>query len=175
MKQKFFHKYLVSISILLLLLVGTLKIHSLFFVKEVSDWDFQSLQKLNITQKDFSFAVFGDNKNSIGTFNNMINKINNEDLMFAVDNGGLVYDGEKEKYRFFIDQISRFKKPLLTVIGNHEIKENGNGIYYNYFGRPYYSFTVGNSYFMVLDDSNEKSIDKWQFPAGQIYVSASGS
>lgn len=162
MKQKLFHKYLVIISAFLLLLVGSLKIHALFFVKDVSDWDFQSLQKLNANQKNFSFAVLGDNKNSIGTFNSLINKINNNDVMFAVDNGDLVYDGEKEKYRFFIDQISRFKKPLLTVIGNHEIRENGNGIYYNYFGRPYYSFTIGNSCFIVLDDSNEKSIDKWQ-------------
>lgn len=84
MKQKLFHKYLEGISVLLLLLIGGLKIHSLFFVKDVSDWDFQSLQNIDTTRKDFSFAVFGDNKNSITTFNNLINRINSDDVMFTI-------------------------------------------------------------------------------------------
>lgn len=106
--------------------------------------------------------VFGDNKNSIGTFKNLIKKVNNEEALFAIDVGDLVYDGEKEKYRFFINQIKKFRIPLFTAIGNHEIRENGRGNYYDLFGLFYYSFAVGNSHFIILDDANEKNIDPWQ-------------
>ncbi len=105
---------------------------------------------------------FGDNKNSITTFNNLIKRLNAEDILFAMDIGDLVEDGEREKFRFFLNQIRKLNKPLLTAIGNHELREGGRANYYDIFGRFYYSFTVGNAYFVVLDDANEKSIDPWQ-------------
>lgn len=162
MTKRIFNKYLVIIAIVLIAIVGFLKIHSLYFGRAVGDYNYQNIQKVNKNQKNFSFVVFGDNKNSITTFNNMIKKINQEPIAFAIDDGDMVFDGTMEKYKFFLNQIARFKKPLVTVIGNHEIREEGNGTYYNLFGRFYYSFTIGSSYFIVLDDSNEQRIDPWQ-------------
>ncbi len=162
MKEKLFNKYLVIGSILLLVVVGLIKIHSLYFVKEVDDWNYRNLQKVDRPGKQFTFTVFGDNKNSITTFNRLVEKVNNDNAIFAIDLGDLVFDGEKEKYKYFLNQISKFRIPLLTAIGNHEIREGGAGNYYNYFGRFYYSFTIGNSYFIVLDSSNGKDIDAWQ-------------
>lgn len=92
----------------------------------------------------------------------MIKKLNKENVMFAIDVGDLVYDGEKEKFRFFISQIRKLNKPLLTAIGNHELREGGRTNYYEMFGRFYYSFTIGNNYFIILDDANEKNLDPWQ-------------
>ncbi|GAH97400.1 unnamed protein product, partial [marine sediment metagenome] len=85
-----------------------------------------------------------------------------EDVIFAIDVGDLVYDGEKEKYRFFINQIKKLNKPLLTVIGNHELKREGRANYYELFGKFYYSFVVGDSYFIILDDANTRNLDPWQ-------------
>jgi len=154
---------------IILLIVGTffiialiVKIHSLINISKESDWNYKQIQRVDREKKEFSFIVFGDNKNSIKTFGSLINKINKEDFLFAVACGDLVYDGNKEKYNFVLRQLKKIDKPVLTVIGNHEIADNGRGNYYNIFGNFYYSFIVGNSYFIILDDANEKELDSWQ-------------
>jgi len=162
MKVKFFNKTLVAFVLLLTLFVIGVKIHSMFTYPRIHDWNYWQLKRFDHKMKNFSFTVFADNKNSIKTFNHLIEKVNNENCLFSIDIGDLVYDGEKEKFRFFINQIKKSKKPLLTVIGNHEIKDNGRGNYYDFFGRFYYSFTVGESYFIILDDANERNLDPWQ-------------
>jgi len=147
---------------ILSLLAISIKIHSLLSFPKISDWNYHQLQKIDKTKKEFSFAVFGDNKNSIKTFENLIKKINQEDIIFAIDVGDLVQDGRKEKFRFFINQIKQLNKPLLTAIGNHELRKNGRANYYELFGRFYYSFHIGNAYFIVLDDANQKKLNPWQ-------------
>ncbi len=162
MIQKLVKSILPAILTTLLLVTIGLKLHSLLSPEPVSNWNYHSLQKINPKQTDFSFVVFGDNKNSITVFRHLIDKINRENAAFAIDIGDLVFDGEMEKYNFFLKQAKLFKTPLMTAIGNHEIREDGRTPYYNIFGRYYYSFRVGNAYFIILDDANEKNIDPWQ-------------
>ncbi len=159
MRQKFFNKYLVFSLFVVLLFLISIKIYANLTFPQISDWNYHQLQKINNRQNNFSFAVFGDNKNSIKTFDNLISKLNQDNITFAIDDGDLVYDGEKEKFRFFINQIKKINPPFLTVFGNHEARENGRAVYYNIFGNFYYSFHIGKSYFIVLDDSNEKKLD----------------
>ncbi|NOX97811.1 MAG: metallophosphoesterase [Nitrospirae bacterium] len=163
-KKKIFHKFTVCTIFVLIAAIFTIgiKIHSILSFTKINNWNYCQLQKIDKTKNEFSFAVFADNKNSITTFKNLINKLNKEDVSFAIDVGDLVYDGEKEKFRFFINQIKKLNKPLLTVVGNHDIREDGRTNYYEIFGRFYYSFTVGNSYFIVLDDADENDLDPWQ-------------
>ena len=162
MKVRIFNKFLIGIALVLLISAGAVKIHSIWSFPTVNDWNYRQLQRIDKRENKFSFIVFADNKNSITTFNSLIRKVNKEKAEFAIDIGDLVYDGEKEKFMFFINQIRKFNKPLLTVIGNHEIKEKGRANYYNLFGRFYYSFAVGDNYFIMLDDANERNIDPWQ-------------
>jgi len=163
MKTKIFNKYAVIFFVLVLLFSGGIKIHSVLTEPKISDWNYHQLQKIDKSKNNFSFAVFGDNKNSAKTFENLITKLDNDNILFAIDDGDLVYDGENEKFRFFLNQIKDLDKPLLTVFGNHEAKEKGRAAYYNLFGPFYYSFQVGNNYFIILDDSNEKNLDDEQF------------
>ncbi len=162
-KKQLFSKYVVIFFVLVLLFASGIKIHSYLTMPQTSDWNYHQLQKIDKSQNNFSFAVFGDNKNSAKTFENLIFKLNKDNVVFAVDDGDLVFDGEKEKFRFFLDQIKNLNKPLLTVFGNHEDREQGRANYYEIFGSFYYSFTVGNNYFIILDDSNEKNLDPGQF------------
>jgi len=48
------------------------------------------------------------------------------------------------------------------VAGNHDAEGEGKEFYHEFFGAFYYSFTIGDSYFIVLDDTNEKDIDSMQ-------------
>ena len=51
--------------------------------------------------------------------------------------------------------------PVLTAIGNHDLDKNGsNSNYQAIFGPTYYSFRVGQGYFIVLDATTEAGFDK---------------
>ena len=142
------------------------------------NWNYHQLQRIPKEGQKFSFAVMGDNKNSFSTFQAILRDLDAKanQLAFAIDIGDLVFDGEQEKYRVFYNQIKNEKLPFLVGIGNHDIREEGRAIYYDLFGPFYYSFVVGNSYFIVLDDANMVRIDppqmvwlKQQLVAAQAY------
>ncbi len=156
--------FIVTVVIVSLIILSLgVKLHSDFFHSHLdSDRNFQQINNIVKNKNYFSFAVFGDNKNSTRVFEQIINRINKGRYLFSIDDGDLVYDGELQKYRFFLDQIKDIKIPFLTVVGNHEIKESGRANYYDIFGRFYYSFAVGENYFIILDDANEVSVDPWQ-------------
>ncbi|MFQ6044523.1 MAG: metallophosphoesterase family protein [Candidatus Poribacteria bacterium] len=129
------------------------------------DWNYRNLENINPPNPErFSFAVFGDNKNSHAVFEGVLQRVSNEKgIAFAIDVGDMVYDGEKEKYRYFFKQVKRnCTVPLLLAIGNHELRENGRGLYYEIVGPYYYSFSIGSAYFIVLDDADEEGLDMWQ-------------
>ena len=97
----------------------------------------------------------GDSRNSIETFNKLIMKINNEDSLFSINLGDFINNGDAFQYKFYINQIGKLDKPSLNAIGNHEIrKANGRENYKKYFGEYYYSFIIGNTYFIVLDNAD---------------------
>ncbi|MFQ6117465.1 MAG: metallophosphoesterase family protein [Candidatus Bipolaricaulia bacterium] len=120
------------------------------------NWNYHQLQRIPQEAEEFSFAVLGDNKNSFSTFQAILRDLDGRrrQLAFAIDVGDLVFDREQEKYRVFCDQIKGMELPFLVALGNHDIREEGRAIYYELFGPFYYSFTVGDSYFIALDDAN---------------------
>jgi hypothetical protein len=66
---------LLSIAVILLIIALIIKIHAAIDVTHESNWNYRQIQKIDTTQKEFSFIVFGDNKNSITTFEHMIASI----------------------------------------------------------------------------------------------------
>ncbi|GBD92604.1 cyclic 3',5'-adenosine monophosphate phosphodiesterase [bacterium BMS3Abin05] len=163
MTEKIFNKYLAATASLLFFFAIGMKVYLILTFPKIMDWNYYQLKKIDPAKDEFTFVVFGDNKNSTKTFDNLIKKVNKEDPLFAIDVGDLVFDGQKDRYRLFLKQIKNSTNPLLTVIGNHEIMDNGRGNYYDIFGRFYYAFSAGESYFIILDDANEKNLDPWQF------------
>jgi hypothetical protein len=136
-----------------------------FAAPPARNWISQNLLKIQIDDPNhFSFAVFGDNKNSHSIFPLLLRKANQDhEIKFALDLGDLVFGGDMEKYRYFMKQVrGNFRKPFLTAIGNHELREEGRGLYYDLFGPFYYSFHAGKAYFIMLDDANEKGLDALQ-------------
>jgi len=156
-------KFFAYITFILLIFASAIKIHSKLSKPKIHNWNYFQLKKIDKSAEKFSFAVFGDNKNSAKTFDNLIQKVNKENILFSIDIGDLVYDGDVNKFKFFIKQIEKLNKPFLTVIGNHEIKDNGRGNYYELFGKFYYSFVIGDCYFITLDTANEKNLGEEQY------------
>ncbi len=130
-----------------------------------SDWNARNLPRIALSDtNNYYFAVFGDNKNSHKPFNHLLDKIDADpEISFAIDVGDLVFDGAPEKFHCFLRQVHHhLHKPLLTAIGNHDIADHGRGPYSEIFGPFYYTFRLGKTAFVVLDDANEQGIDLWQ-------------
>ena len=128
------------------------------------NWNEKQIQKINFENNSdkFCFAVLSDNQNGLLTFQKIYADIQNKNPTFAIDNGDIVENGDKEAYRFFYDEIRNSQVPFLVNIGNHDIRENGRTHYFNTFGNFYYSFSYNNSLFILLDDANQKNIDSQQ-------------
>jgi serine/threonine-protein phosphatase CPPED1 len=159
------HSLRFSLILLSILLLVGIEISDYFSLPPARDWNATNLKEIQAgDSNNFSFAVFGDNKNSHSVFENLLAELDHDPgISFAMNIGDMVYDGEKEKYRYFLKQIrSHLHKPLLTALGNHELKENGRALYYEIFGPFYYSFQIGKTSFIVLDDADERGLDWWQ-------------
>ena len=156
---------------LILIVVGIVPIiYSLIIFPDppsVRDWNYTNVQLISAKdqqQESFSFAVFGDNKNSISTFNKLISDINRDDVVFSIETGDLIdnmFDGQSE-YRTYVKQIEHFTKPLLVIPGNHET-EGSSCAYNRLFGRLYYSFHFGDAYFIALNGSHEEGLAPQQY------------
>jgi hypothetical protein len=157
-----FNRYVAAIAVIILLATGVLSLYAYLHRPDEAEWNYKHVQRIDRGKSDFTFDAFGDNKNSVSTFKELIGDVNRDGSSFAIDVGDLVFDGKMDKFAFFMDQARTFTKPLLTAIGNHETYANGRGNYFKIFGGFYYSFTVGRNYFIVLDDANEKNLDDWQ-------------
>lgn len=97
----------------------------------VSDnWNFNELQKINKNHVNYSFVVYGDNRNSSGKFDQLINRVNQKNTLFSIDLGDLVDVSDINEYESFINQIKQSKAPVLTVMGNHELIDDINGYKY---------------------------------------------
>lgn len=102
-----------------------------------------------------TFAFLGDPKNS-PVFESIVRKLNKDtSLQFAIIGGDLVLFADRETVNSFLDQRRDLQIPSLTLPGNHDVALDNMDLYYHIFGRMYYSFTLGNSKFILLDNSNE--------------------
>jgi len=159
---KLFSRYVAAAVLLFLIVSGIFALHAYLNEPTARDRNYQQFEKVDRSRVSFSFAVFGDNKESVKTFGDIIDRLNNSDIIFAFDDGDLVLDGDIEQYRFFLKQADRLHKPLLTAIGNHETYQDGRDNYFNLFGPFNYSFAIGRSYFIVCDDANERGLGGFQ-------------
>jgi serine/threonine-protein phosphatase CPPED1 len=117
-----------------------------------------------IPPDSFSFAVFGDNRDSHIIFPRLLQDINRDaDIGFVMGLGDFVSHGRRSEYRYFFDQVKKnLDLPLLPVIGNHETHGEDRPLYEALFGMLYYSYQIGNSYFIMLDNADRGKIDPEQ-------------
>jgi len=114
-------------------------------------------------ENSFSFVVMGDNRDGDNVLKKIITNNNKSDVKFLINNGDLVPDGYEGQFDNYLKIIQTSQKPIISVIGNHEIPwYDGKTNYEKTFGKVDFSFVFGNSYFIILD-SSAKKISKKQF------------
>lgn len=117
----------------------------------------------------FSFSVTGDTRDAGPIFDQLISSVNTANPSFLLHAGDLVKDGEKRRYRDFLDQVGALKVPLYTDIGSHELIDRGEPIYLQLFGPKNYDFNYQNSTFIILDTAKQsiKDVD-FSWLAGEL-------
>jgi hypothetical protein len=130
----------------------------------IHNWNQKEASRITVADpNDYSFAVMGDNKGNRSMFEPLLRDIGRDkEIAFAIDDGDLVDKGTVGHYRRFLSQVrENLTIPFLTAIGNHDLDNNGSHKNYEaIFGPTYYSFQVGQGYFIVLDAITEAGFDK---------------
>lgn len=127
----------------------------------VHDWNKEEISRIKVPGSEhFAFTVLGDNKGNSSIFEPLLRDVDHDmEITFAIDVGDLVRKGGKGLYRKLINQVRQnLAIPFLTAIGNHDLN-GSSGNYRTIFGPTYYSFQVGQSYFIVLEAITEAGFD----------------
>ncbi len=115
------------------------------------------IDRLNSSKTPFRFAALGDNRGNAKIYRTLLDKISTFKPDFAVNTGDLITNsGHLYQWEEFIDWSSGYDFPILPVVGNHDVDNaRSEKMYRDIFSLPgeevYYSFTYGNSQFIVLD------------------------
>ena len=84
-----------------------------------------------------------------------------DDALFAVHLGDFVNSLDDDVHEVFFDHVLNAVNglPFVPVRGNHEYRGDYTGAYGKYFGSPYFSFRVGDVFYIVLDTGEDKAPD----------------
>ena len=149
----------VAFLILVIIIVSSFLFKS--YTARDESWNYQQLSLFSHNESNFSFTYSGDERNDEGKFKRMIEHINTNYpyILFNINGGDMRSDALQ--LEGFLDEylspstVTQFNKPVMFLIGNHELTNDPNGyIYGSLFGTPtYYNFTENNSYFIVIDNA----------------------
>jgi hypothetical protein len=130
-------------------------------------WNEENLARIPRDREAFSFVVVGDTQGPNSKFPRVLPSILNEEgLLFAFDLGDLVNYATNEEYEStFFRHVRGLDLPFLTCASNHDHFKSKNAANYSrLFGSPhYYSFSIGNTAFIVLDNGLDASLTEAQF------------
>ena len=125
-----------------------------------SDVDSDQLTRKNIERladtgllEPFKIAIIGDPQVVHGSFRNAKDIINKHNVDFTVIAGDLTDRGLKREWEWVGDIVKDFKKPVFTVVGNHDGLNKGNDIYKRMFGSLNYAFTYKQHRFIMWNNN----------------------
>jgi hypothetical protein len=124
----------------------------------------QKLDALSKIQGRFSFAVVGDTRSGGDDYRRLIDRMMEYKPDFIVNAGDMINSPRKVLWEDFWKQSKPITVPYFLVVGNHDVgDEKTEKLYKEEVDLPgnelYYSFTAGDSLFVVLD-SNIPSEDR---------------
>ena len=165
-------KFILIIAALVIILVSTVYLYNGFLKEDnpPQNWNQKQIELFSHSMNNFSFTFAGDERDDNGNFSKMINNINSNypNISFNI-NGGDLKSSASELHYFRNEYLNpgknaHFNKPILFVIGNHEIINDPTESYFkNMFGAPtYFNFTENNAYFIMVDNANGQQLNNTQ-------------
>ncbi len=129
----------------------------------------QKLAALEQIRGRFTFIVLGDNRSGDDTYRKIVTMIVERKPDFVVNTGDMIAKpGDRDQWATFWEMSKPVTVPYFLSVGNHDVHANvprSEKTYRDEVDLPgnklYYSFTAGNSLFIVLDsclEGQEKKI-----------------
>ena len=130
-------------------------------------WNDENLARIPRDREFFSFVVVGDTQGPNSKFPKVLPEILREgNLLFVFNLGDLVnYATDAEYESTFFRHVRGLDLPFITCASNHDhFRSKHAGNYSRLFGTPhYYSFSIGSTFFVVLDNGQDYSLTETQF------------
>jgi len=110
---------------------------------------------------DLRFAVWGDVRDGRETMEKIIDEVEKDGgYAFTVCSGDMVPDASESNYELFARcaLLNWRKTPIVFVPGNHDVNGEDtarDSFYRKYFGATHYSFAVGKTLFVTIDNATE--------------------
>lgn len=103
---------------------------------------------------EFKAAVIGDPQQYPGDLEETIKTINQrQDIDFVLLLGDLVETGIEKEYEWACKALNKTKKPIISVIGNHDSLSYGKSIWQDVFGPFDFSFSYQGVKFIGYNDN----------------------
>lgn len=102
-----------------------------------------------------SFAAVGDSQGRNEVWDKVIDALNTARPQFLLHCGDMVASGTSQQYDDFVGRARKLRMPLYTVLGNHDVKGDGEAMYTRLIRKDsYYSFVQKGYRFIGLDSSS---------------------
>ncbi len=127
----------------------------------------QSLEKISLNENNsnsFCFAVLADNHNGFDELQMAVNTINKQNVDFTIHMGDITNSGFAKEYKISNSTLGKLDSPFFLVAGNHDLLRNGKNIYNEMYGDYDFSFTYGNSKFIVINNNSWEYDENMNIP-----------
>lgn len=101
--------------------------------------------------QEYSFLVVGDTHGRGEFFTAVAGK--EENALFVIHLGDFTASGTREQYGAFLEQCAALDIPVITVPGNHDVKNHGAGLYQKLCGPANRSFSLNGIQYVFVDTS----------------------
>ncbi|WP_187029096.1 metallophosphoesterase family protein [Pontibacter deserti] len=122
--------------------------------KNINQRNIQRIKDLSITPTDqIKFILISDSQGFYADNEKVVNHINRHhgEAHFLLLGGDITDFGLLKEHRLIHQQLSKLKMPYVAVIGNHDGTNNGKVVYKRMYGAFDFSFTAGDSKFILLN------------------------
>lgn len=110
------------------------------------------IEQATAGRKTLCFAVISDTQRWYDETHEIVNHINaTEDVDFVIHCGDLTDFSLTDEFVWMRDELQRLRVPYVVALGNHDCLGTGKNVFRRMFGVFEYSFTAGNTHFVVVN------------------------
>lgn len=121
----------------------------------------KNLDRLNGFQREtsapYKVAVISDTHDYYDDLEDQVNFINQNNFKMTLVSGDMTNIGLVSEYEATIKRLNRLKAPYFVTSGNHDLLIDGAKIFKDYFGSDNYSFTIGSTSYILMNNNNWES------------------
>ncbi len=120
--------------------------------RRINATNIERIERATKGRKDLCFAVISDTQRWYDDTQAIVNHINAmEGVDFVVHCGDLTDFGLTDEFVWMRDELSHLRLPYVAALGNHDCLGTGKNVFREMYGVYEYSFTAGNTHFVVIN------------------------